>query len=100
MGQDTTLKVSDLAREAHRHPSWVGSAYRHATGEGLPETAARMRVERATRLLRETDEPYASIAYDAGFCDQSHMNRTFRRVLGRTPVAVRKDRCAFRDTVT
>src|SRR5262249_54043482 len=49
LGKDATLKVSDLTREANRHPSWVGSAYRHATGEGLPEAAARMRVGRATR---------------------------------------------------
>jgi AraC family transcriptional regulator len=94
--EDTSLKISDLAREASRHPSWVGSAYRHATGEGLQETAARFRVEQATRLLRETSQPYASIALESGFCDQSHMNRTFRRVLGRSPVAVRDDRWAFR----
>jgi AraC family transcriptional regulator len=94
--EDPTLKISDLATEARRHPSWVGSAYRHATGEGLQETAARLRVESATRLLRETGEPLSSIALEAGFCDQSHMNRTFRRVIGRSPVAVREDRWDFR----
>ena len=96
----TTLKISDLAMEANRHTSWLGSAYRQAAGEGLRETAARMRVERATHLLRETQQPYASIAYEAGFCDQSHMNRTFRRVLGRTPGSVREDRRAFRGSAT
>jgi AraC family transcriptional regulator len=100
LSEDTTLKISDLAREASRHPSWVGSAYRHATGERLQETAARFRVERATRLLRETGQPYASIAFEAGFCDQSHMNRTFRRVLGRSPAAVRDDRRGFRQIPT
>jgi len=96
LSEDTTLKISDLARESSRHPSWVGSAYRNATGEGLQETAARLRVERATRLLRETGQAYASIAFETGFCDQSHMNRTFRRVLGRSPAAVRDDRRGFR----
>jgi transcriptional regulator GlxA family with amidase domain len=62
----------------------------------LQETAARFRIERAARLLRETDESYASIAADAGFCDQSHMNRTFRRLLGRAPSAVRGDRLLLR----
>ena len=100
LSEDTTLRISDLAREASRHPSWVGSAYRHATGEGLQETAARFRVERATRLLRETEQPYASIAFEAGFCDQSHMNRTFRRMLGRSPAAVRADRWGFRQFPT
>jgi AraC family transcriptional regulator len=93
---NATLSVNELAKDVKRHPSWLGTAYRHATGEGLQETAARFRVERAARLLRETDQPYAAIAADAGFCDQSHMNRTFRRVLNRLPSDVRDDRQAFR----
>jgi AraC family transcriptional regulator len=94
--EDTALKVTDLASEVRRHPSWVGSAYRHATGEGLQQTAARLRVECATRLLRETCQPVSSIALEAGFCDQSHMNRTFRHVLGRSPTVVRVERRDFR----
>ena len=94
--EDATLNATTLAREVRRHPSWLGTAYRRATGEGLQETAARFRVERAARLLRETDQPSACIALEAGFCDQSHMNRTFRRVLGRVPSAVRDDRREFR----
>lgn len=93
---DTSLKVKDLARAISRHPSWIGSAYRRATGEGLTGTAARFRVERAARLLRESELPCARIATEAGFCDQSHMNRTFRRVLGRLPTEVRADRLRLR----
>jgi transcriptional regulator GlxA family with amidase domain len=93
---DTTLAVNDLAREVGRHPSWLGTAYRKATGEGPMETAARFRVERAARALRETNRSCAYIAHEAGFCDQSHMNRTFRRLLGRAPSEVREDRTTFR----
>ncbi|HEY3949834.1 helix-turn-helix transcriptional regulator [Phenylobacterium sp.] len=91
-----TATVTELARQVGRHPSWLGSAYGRAFGERLQETAARIRVERAARLLRETDEPLALIALDAGFCDQSHMNRTFRRFLGRSPILVREDRRTIR----
>ncbi|HEY3777116.1 MAG TPA: AraC family transcriptional regulator [Rhizomicrobium sp.] len=94
--KNSMLKAGDLARDVRRHPSWLGDAYRRTTGEGLRETAARLRVERAARLLRETDRPAASIAAEAGFCDQSHMSRTFQRVLGRVPSAVREDRRNFR----
>jgi AraC family transcriptional regulator len=93
---DTTLRVSELARALGRHPSWLGHAYRRSTGEGLLETAARLKVERASCGLRETEQPYATVAQEAGFCDQSHMNRTFRRVLDRTPSEVREDRRYFR----
>lgn len=89
--EDTSLKAYELARKVGLHPSWLGSAYKQATGEGLAEAAARFRIERASRLLRETDQPYACVALEAGFCDQSHMNRSFRRILGRLPTAVRQD---------
>lgn len=93
---DTGSKVSGLAREVGRHPSWLGSAYKRATGEGLLESAARFRIERAACLLRESDLTYATVAAEAGFCDQSHMIRTFRRILGRLPSAVREDRAQVR----
>lgn len=93
---DPTRRVSGLAREMGLHPSWLGTAYRRAAGEGLMESAARFRVEHAARLLRETAAPPASIATEAGFCDQSHMIRTFGRVLGRLPSAVREERNQFR----
>jgi AraC-like DNA-binding protein len=50
--------------------------------------------------LRETDKTGADVAQEAGFCDQSHMNRTFRRLLGRLPSAVRNDRANFRQQST
>lgn len=93
---DRRTKVRDLARFAAIHPSWLGTAYRRVVGESLCDTAARLRVESAARLLRETDETNAHIAVAAGFCDQSHMIRTFRHVLGRLPSAVREDRLRFR----
>lgn len=93
---DPARRVAGMALEMGLHPSWLGTAYRRAAGEGLMEAAARFRVERAARLLRETEAPLASIALEAGFCDQSHMVRTFRRVLGRLPSAVREDRVHFR----
>jgi AraC-like DNA-binding protein len=85
--QGTALRVTDLAREVDRQ----------AAGEGILETAARLRVEHAVRLLRETDLSYCEIAHDAGFCDQSHMSRSFRRLLDRLPSTVRNERSGFRD---
>src|SRR6202000_1380385 len=83
---DPSRPIGDLAGEIGVSPAWTGPAYRRSTGQSIKETAARLRVERAARLLRESDGALADIAADAGFCDQSHMNRLFRRVLGRSPV--------------
>jgi AraC family transcriptional regulator len=97
--EDPSLTVRDLARAADRHPAWLGTAYQQAAGEGLAAAAARFRVERAACLLRETDLAPAQVAAEAGFCDQSHMSRSFRRVRGRLPSSVRADRRWFREVV-
>ena len=89
---EPAVSAVKLAEDVRRHPSWLGTAFKRATGEGLREAAARFRVEHAARLLRETDDTCASIAAAAGFCYQSHMIWTFQRALGRLPSAVRKDR--------
>ena len=95
--ENAGLRVTDLAKEVDRHPSWLGGAYQRAVGEGILVTAARLRVEHAVRLLRESDLSCCQVALDAGFCDQSHMNRSFRRLLDRSPSTVRNERLAFRE---
>ena len=93
---DPCRPISELAREVGRSPAWIGPAYRQTSGEGLQQAAARFRVERAARLLRESEQSFAAVAAEAGFCDQSHMNRTFRRLLGRSPTVIRAERETFR----
>jgi AraC-like DNA-binding protein len=36
-------------------------------------------------LLRQTAQPLALIAQEAGFADQSHLTQVFRREIGITP---------------
>lgn len=97
MEGDVAPTTLDLARELELHPAWLAQAYRAATGEGLQETLMRRRVERAVLLLRSSADPPAQIAAEAGFCDQSHMIRCFRKLLGRTPGEVRAEAVAVAD---
>ncbi|HEY8592905.1 MAG TPA: AraC family transcriptional regulator [Sphingomicrobium sp.] len=90
------LSTTGLARELGLHPGWFAQAYRALVGEGVRETAQRARVEHAARLLRYSNLPLADIAADAGFCDQSHMNRCFRRLLARTPAMIRSEGAQLR----
>ena len=91
------ISANKLARRLGMHPAYLARAYRAATGEGIGEMQRRRRVEAASRLLRFTSDPLAEVAVAAGFCDQSHMNRCFRAVLGRTPLAVRSESAGARD---
>lgn len=85
------LTAPQLAQQLGLHPVWLAQAYRAAMGEGIRQTLQRRRVEYATSLLRRSVLTPAEIAAAAGFCDQSHMNRIFRQLLGRTPSQVRSE---------
>jgi AraC family transcriptional regulator len=89
-------RLAQLAHDVDRSAAWIGPAYRELMGEGLKEAAARFRVEHAARLLREGDQELIDVALETGFCDQSHMNRLFLKLLGRSPAAVRREKGLFR----
>jgi len=86
---DGAPRSGDLARRLGVTRPWLARAYRTWRGEGLGQTALRRRVGAAALMLERADLGLADIAVAAGFCDQSHMNRAFRRVIGRTPTSVR-----------
>jgi len=86
---ESPASTRSIAESLNLHPAWLARRYRQATGEGLHETLRRKRVERALTALRASDAPLAEVALDSGFCDQPHMNRCFRQVLGQSPQAYR-----------
>ena len=54
-------------------------------------TLRRLRLEQARRsLARDPDCTLADAALQAGFADQSHFTRHFRRLFGVTPGAYRR----------
>jgi AraC family transcriptional regulator len=48
------------------------------------------RIEKAKGLLMSSARVLADVALDCGFADQSHLTRTFQRVVGMTPGAWRR----------
>ncbi len=85
------LTVEDLARTFDM-PRWTfADAFKATTGETPHTYVTGKRIEKACELLRVGDMPLAEIAYAVGFASQSHMTDTFRRVLGTTPGAWRRE---------
>lgn len=85
------ITVEDLAR-ALDMPRWTfADAFKAATGDTPHAYVTARRIDKACHLLRLGDMPLAEIAYATGFASQSHMTDTFRRVLGTTPGAWRRE---------
>jgi AraC family transcriptional regulator len=92
LASDSRPTADAIAQRVGMHPRWLTHAYRTAVGEGLHDTILRRRIEHAVHQLRTSDDPIAEIAAVTGFCDQSHLNRVLRRLIGRTPVQIRAER--------
>ena len=80
------LSLEELAHAAGLSPFHFARQFKTATGHPPHDYLIRLRVDRAQELMRrERGWTMAAVAQDAGFADQSHMARHFKRVLGVTP---------------
>jgi AraC family transcriptional regulator len=86
------ITISGVASRVQVHPVHLATTFRHKFGEGIVDYIRARRIEFASRLLTDSTEPLASIALAAGFCDQSHFSRIFKRVTGLTPAEYRSAR--------
>lgn len=83
------VTVAELARHEGVHPVRLARAFRRRLGVGVGEYVRALRVRQVEERLAD-DVPLADLALAAGFVDQSHMTREFKRVTGQTPGAVRE----------
>lgn len=81
--------LQEVARAAGVHPVHLATEFRKAFRVTVGEYLRRLRVEYSSRELIATSRPLVDISLDAGFSDQSHFTRTFKRVTGLTPAAYR-----------
>jgi AraC family transcriptional regulator len=82
--------VARLAAAARVHPDHLSRAFHRAFGLAVAQYVRTRRVIWAAEALETTDQPIAEVALEAGFCDQSHLTRSFRSVLGASPAAFRR----------
>src|SRR5215510_5448480 len=64
-------------------------AFKQSMGMTATNFIAERRIERAKKMLEETELPISEIALRSGFSSQSHFTTAFRRLAGATPKAFR-----------
>ena len=90
----TGVRVDELAREAGLSPAHFARAFRESVGQAPHQYLLARRLEHARRLLDAPRATLSDVALRAGFADQAHLTRLFRRAYGVTPGAVARARSA------
>jgi AraC-like DNA-binding protein len=80
--------IADAAVELGAHPSHLTRSFTRAYGMPPHRYLISRRVDHARRLLVDGSR-VADAAASAGFHDQAHLTRHFRRILGTTPARFR-----------
>jgi AraC-like DNA-binding protein len=89
-GWRDTVRTAEAAAMAGVHPVYLARVFRRIAGCTLAEYVFRLRVQFACRRLAQPEVHLSTLALEAGFADQSHFTRVFKRVTGITPAAFRQ----------
>jgi len=83
------LSLGEVAAAVGISADHLARAFRLCHGCTVGDYVRRLRVEFACRRLAASEVPLAQLALDAGFVDQSHFTKTFKRHMGVTPAVFR-----------
>jgi AraC family transcriptional regulator len=84
------LSLSDIATAVGIHPVRLARAFRKDYRCSVGEFIRQVRIDSACRAMSSGELPLSEVALAAGFADQAHFARTFKRVVGMTPGQFRK----------
>ena len=70
------------------HP-YLSRVFKRETGEGFQDMLTRVRIERAAKMLLETDCKVRDIAFRVGFDNERYFGQVFRKHMQVTPIQYR-----------
>lgn len=86
------VRLEDIAGAASLSTFHFARLFRQATGVAPHRYVMQVRVGKVKELLAKDELCLAAIANEAGFADQSHMSRVFKRLMGMTPRNFKRER--------
>ncbi|WP_335202868.1 AraC family transcriptional regulator [Nostoc sp.] len=79
------LKLADLSAIAQLSPYHFLRLFKQRMGITPHQYILQRRIEKVKHLLKHSNLSIAEIAMQTGFCDQSHLTRCFKHIVGITP---------------
>ena len=82
--------LDELAKTVHVHPTHLARVFRKFERCTVGDYIREVRINYARQRMLGSSEPLVEIALAAGFADQTHFTRSFKRITGMTPTEFRR----------
>ena len=76
--------IEEMAQDTNISPFHLIRKFKKMYGLTPHQFQIQCKVRKAQKLLEE-EKSVCEVTYDAGFCDQSHLDRCFQKIVGMTP---------------
>ena len=76
--------IEEMAKDTNISPFHLIRKFKKMYGLTPHQFQIQCKVRKAQKLLEE-EKSVCEVTYDAGFCDQSHLDRCFQKIVGLTP---------------
>ena len=83
------LSLEKVAKAVEINPTHLSEKFKQVTGTKFVDYIARMRFEKARKLLEDVDLRISEIAFAVGFQSLSQFNRVFKKLSGTSPTEYR-----------
>jgi AraC-like DNA-binding protein len=97
-----SIRLRDFNQITGLSTAHFARAFKVSVGDSVHAYIIRRRIEHARKLMLTTDDSLAQIALACGLSDQAHLCRLFRRIVGASPFAWRRqwrgDACVIRES--
>ena len=88
---EQNISVEDLAKVCHLHHTHFIRVFKKKTGETPGKFIQLRKMEKAKKLIEETDIPISEVMSRVGIVDAAQFSKKFRSFFGNSPRAYRKD---------
>lgn len=79
---DQNISLNDISRQFYINPSYFSQLFKKKTGMTYQNYLTEYRIDRAARLLEETDLRIYEVCQMVGYSDVNHFNQLFERLRG------------------
>ena len=87
-----TLSLSLVAEQTGMSPNYLSTIFSQNMQKTFIEYVTERRIEKAKKLLRQTDRPSGEIAKEVGYRDSHYFSFVFRKLTGSNPREYRAEK--------